>query len=332
MQDRLRLADLSGHHEATADAYVSLAVYYLVVGAISLAGVLLEAAIDLAREHHLMRVLSRALTNFAAYTVPEDLARAVLLGREAVTEATRSGLRLMRDYASLNLAMARFARGDWVGLREDLADPDLASDASNLPIRTGVQIALDIARGEPTGVPWERGTRTLVDHPGSRAWQDHCEALLAWREGDAEHAVSLAITGAERVAALTGLSEDLSAMWPWAAEVVLEHGDEETVDRLLRLADRTGQRVPAALTAHERWVQGVRAARAGSAESERLLREAIERYDAWGSPVYSARAKAALAGVLADAGRDEEAAELAQRAREVFGRIGATAWLAAVRP
>ena len=43
LQERLRLADLTADHGSTADAYVSLAVYYLAVGAISLAGVLLQA-------------------------------------------------------------------------------------------------------------------------------------------------------------------------------------------------------------------------------------------------------------------------------------------------
>jgi hypothetical protein len=330
LQDRLRLADLAADHEATADAYVSLAVYHLASGAISLAGVLLEAAVRIAREHHLMRALSRALTNLAAYTVPEDLARADVLGRQAVTEATRSGRRMMRDYASLNLAIARFARGDWVGLREDLADPELACEVSNVPIRTGLQLALDLARGEPAALPWRRGTRDLADHPGAQAWQDLCEALVAWREGDGDEAVRLAVAGVEGVAALTGLSEDLSAMWPWAADIALDHGDDATIERLLQLADQTGQRVPSALAAHARWVQGERAARAGSSEAEELIREAIAQYETWGSPVYAARARVTLAGLLVRTGREREATDLAQRAREVFGGIGATAWLAAV--
>jgi tetratricopeptide (TPR) repeat protein len=332
LQERLRLADLVGDHEATADAFISLATYYLAIGAHSLVLVLIQAAVDLARRHHLVPALARALTNLTAYTVSEDLSRAEVLGREAVAAATRAGGQMMRDYASLNLAIARFARGDWDGLREELGDPDLASDVSNLPIRTAFQISLDIARDEPSTVPWEVGSRDLVDYPGAWAWQAHCEALLARREGAREEATRLAVTAVEGLGAIIGLGEDLPMLWPSVAEVVEDGGDEEAFIDVLAVTDNAGQRVPRALLAHRRWIEGRHAARAGAAEAEGLLREAVAGYDQWGSPVYAARARADLAGVLADAGRDREAADLAQRAREVFGRLGASAWLARVRP
>ena len=236
-------------------------------------------------------------------------------------------MQLMRDYASLNLAMARFARGDWVGLREDLGDPELAVDASNLPIRTAFTIQLDLATGEPGRLPWIRGERVIVDHPGAQAWQDLCEALLAREEGDAE-AAALAVRAVEGLAAITGLAEDLSMMWPVAAEVVIGAGDAAALARILRLTEEAGQRVPGALVAHRRWAEGTHAARTGRpTDAEPLLRDAVTRYDAWGSPVYAALARATLSGVVAGQGRDQEAAVLAQEAREVFGRIGATAWL-----
>ncbi len=236
-------------------------------------------------------------------------------------------MQMMRDYASLNLAMARFARGDWVGLREDLGDPELAVDASNLPIRTAFRLQLALAAGEPGRLPWTRGERVIVDHPGAQAWQDLCEALLARDEGDPE-AAALAVSAVEGLAAITGLAEDLSMMWPVAAEVVLDTGDEAALARILRLTEEAGQRVPGALVAHRRWAEGAHAAHLGRLpEAEVALRDAVTRYDAWGSPVYAARARATLAGVVAGQGRDQEAAALAQQSREVFARIGATAWL-----
>jgi hypothetical protein len=86
--------------------------------------------------------------------------------------------------------------------------------------------------------------------------------------------------------------------------------------------------VPRALVAHRRWAVGAHAAHLGRLpEAEVALRDAVTRYDAWGSPVYAARARAALAGALAGQGRDQEAAALAQQSRELLARIGATAWL-----
>ena len=327
LEARLRLADLAGDHEATADTILSLGVHYLAIGAVTLVDALLAAAVSLSREHHLTRTLGRALTNYTGFAVIEDLGRADTLGREAVVVATRSGMQLMRDYASLNLAMARFARGDWVGLREDLGDPELAVDASNLPIRTAFTIQLDLATGEPGRLPWTRGERVTVDHPGAQAWQDLCEALLSREEGDAE-ASALAVRAVEGLSAITGLAEDLSMMWPVAAEVVIGAGDDAALARILRLTEEAGQRVPGALVAHRRWAEGTHAARTGRpADAEPLLRDAVTRYDAWGSPVYAALARATLSGVVAGQGRDQEAAVLAQQAREVLGRIGATAWL-----
>ena len=246
--------------------------------------------------------------------------------------ATKSGMQTMRDYASLNLAMARFARGDWVGLREDLGDPELAVDASNLPIRTAFTIQLDLATGEPGRLPWTRGERVIVDHPGAQAWQDLCEALLAREEGDAE-AAALAVRAVEGLAAITGLGEDLSMMWPVAAEVVLDAGDAAALARMLRLTEEAGQRVPGALLAHRRWAEGAHAARDRPGLRWRRPRCATPSPGTTRGARRSTRPgpRHALRGGGRPGNATRRRRSWPSRPARCSARIGATAWLATRR-
>ena len=57
------------------------------------------------------------------------------------------------------------------------------------------------------------------------------------------------------------------------------------------------------------------------------LREAVEHYTAWGSPVYLARTQADLALALARQERAEEAAVARAVARAAYEQLGAAAWL-----
>ena len=66
LEARLRLADLAGDHEATADTILSLGVHYLAIGAVTVVDALLAAAVSMSREQHLTRTLGRALTNSPA--------------------------------------------------------------------------------------------------------------------------------------------------------------------------------------------------------------------------------------------------------------------------
>jgi hypothetical protein len=128
------------------------------------------------------------------------------------------------------------------------------------------------------------------------------------------------------------MTEDLPMMWPTAAEIVLSVGDDPAFERLLEIAELGNRHVPAALRAHRRWAEGVRASAADAVpEAVDLLEDAVRLYEVWGSTVYAARARVALAEVLLRCGRDHEAVAAASRAREVLGRLGAVAWLAGLR-
>jgi hypothetical protein len=64
------------------------------------------------------------------------------------------------------------------------------------------------------------------------------------------------------------------------------------------------------------------------AEVEEQYTTALREYDAWGSPVYVARAQAAYGTWLSRQGRIEEAEPLLGAARETYDALGAVAWLA----
>ena len=65
-------------------------------------------------------------------------------------------------------------------------------------------------------------------------------------------------------------------------------------------------------------------------ETDELFRSAIASYDAWGSPVYAARARGGYGAWLAECGRTDEASGLLDAARTTFTELGATTWLAAL--
>jgi hypothetical protein len=276
-------------------------------------------------------LLGRALTNLTAQRVADDLVRAEEVATEAVEQVRRSGSDLLRDYATLNAAIVRFARGSWAGLRDELVDAAAYDDVSNLPIRVGFALIIDQARGETgDGLPWIPGTRDLVDMGGARAWQDQCEALLAWQRGDLEEARDLAVRAIDTLHRLVGLAEDTVMLWAAAAEIVVAARDEAARERMLSLT--VDGQVPLGLSAHHAWARGRLALTDAPGEAEPLLRLAVERYDAWGSPVFAARARADLGTALLALGRPLEAAPLLDAAREVFAAVGAGAWLQQLPP
>ena len=60
---------------------------------------------------------------------------------------------------------------------------------------------------------------------------------------------------------------------------------------------------------------------------ESLYTAAMREYDAWGSPVFLARAQAAYGVWLTQRGRADEAEPVLAAARSAYAGLGATAWL-----
>ena len=116
-------------------------------------------------------------------------------------------------------------------------------------------------------------------------------------------------------------------------------GDAGAEERLFAVVDSVNAVIPLALRAHRARFAAAAARRhagtdplgrtpeASAPEVERLLREALELYAAWGALPYEAQARGELGGWLARQGRIGEAEPLLEAARSRLREIGAVRWL-----
>jgi hypothetical protein len=112
-------------------------------------------------------------------------------------------------------------------------------------------------------------------------------------------------------------------------DVALRYGDHDLLARTTQIVEQAAARPPAGLRGNlALW--GALAAPPETTDDvveERYL-TALREYDAWGSPVYVARAQAAYGTWLTKQGRRDEAEPLLHDARTTFESLGAVAWLA----
>jgi class 3 adenylate cyclase/tetratricopeptide (TPR) repeat protein len=336
LEFRIRLAELVDDPGELADAITGLALTYGPTGASWLSRILLEAAVDLARSEHQPIALARALLNLTVSTKTSDLDKAIEVGREAVAVATGAGGLVWIWFSEINLLLALWDRGRWADV-EELLDVQVSASArgidipdSAVVILAAIRASMDFARGVPPSLPWAAGSPPVSDDASDTAFVSFAEAVQARHRGDLASAVRLAAEAAETIYAISGTWDDCVHIWPTAVELALEHGDAETVARLVDLIDgQTNGPSSMGMRIHRKRVAGLLAIRDGGDPHtvETALREAIAEYDEWGATPYRARTQAELGAWLVTQGRGEEAAELLDAARAVFAELGAASWL-----
>ena len=326
---RVRLAERLGKVDAIAGAFSSLGLHYATQGLMSFAQALLEASANMARDQHRPAALARALLNLTAFMNSDDVPAALDKGREALAAASTAGASIWISFARVNLAIALFERGLWGELEELLAGEDTAVE-TNEGSFASLHAELAAARGEPWTLPWSPDSRPGIDDYAAEAWVDFTEALAARADGRAADALAAVLSALERIFRFSGTWDDLPHFWSTAVDFVVTAGDRAGYDRLLEYADDSQTRIPNSLKGHRRRLEALWAARHGgdSEAVERGLSAAIQAYDAWGSVVHLAMARADLGVWLTGQGRAAEAEALLDQARATFSGIGATAWLA----
>jgi hypothetical protein len=170
----------------------------------------------------------------------------------------------------------------------------------------------------------------VFDDDAAEAWVDFTEALAARAGGRTTDALAAVLSALERIFRFSGTWDDLPHFWSAAVDLVVTTGDRAAYDRLLEFTDDSQTRIPNSLKGHRRRLEALWADRHdGDPEAvERGLSAAISAYDAWGSVVHLAMARADLGVWLTGQGRAAEAEPLLDQARATLSGIGATAWLA----
>lgn len=329
---RARLGEKAGDVESLAVTFGWMGMRHLFSGATTLGLTLLQATAALGREHQLPGPLCRALVNLAAFAISDDAEKAVQLAQEARTVAQRTGARRLLSTAAANLAVAQFVRGEWDGVQQLITSENVQWEPG--PDRQAVSV-IDavVARargtqslGQGYGFEGIEGDENQVPLGYDKGWLLLDEALKADRAGESAEALRLAVSATTEYG---DLFDDFLHMWDLAMELALAGDDREVEAELLALIEGAPVVLPLGLRAHRARFGALIALRddLAPAETEALLRHAVDLYTQWGALAYRARAQGELGGFLTHQGRADEAAPLLDEAREFLTSIDAQVWL-----
>ena len=321
----LKLADRSGNRAEVARATSDLGVQLMRAGHEEIGILLFEKSTAIARECHDLGELVRGLSNLASVLAQRDAAAAAQIADEAVENSQRAGLAVAQSNAVINLLIGRWALGDW-DVIESAYDSE-ALQTQDRSVTVGVAALVLAARG--------RDPRPVVDAvpelEETAFYLDLGRAVAQAFAGDpaALSTVSAALDGAY---AISGIYEDFTLFYDAALDIATRFEDADLLDRLRAILDEDGRTPPAGLAGHRALLMALDAERLGvpdeTAESD--FGEALRWYQAWGSKVHLARARAAYGLWLQARGRLADAEPLVVQAREQYVALGATAWLEAL--
>ena len=287
---------------------------------------LIERAITMARDQHLLEQLGRSLTNQCANLYQDDLAAARGLTGEIVDVNRQLGDLAALEIAMINTCIVWWLSGEWPRVLEEThAWVDIEPSAAASPLWL-LRALVRLARGE---------VLEEVDLPGSEEpyFQHSAQvvrALTLDSAGDARGAATMVADSCRRTFAAGSLAEDFEILWAPSVELQLQVGDLDTAAELLALADELGRTREFALT---RGVvprlRGLLSLARGE-DPEADLREAEAAFAAYGAPYLLARTRLELAGWLTTQGRSNEASPLLAQARATFVDLGAAPSVAEV--
>ena len=325
---RIQLAELLEDHQELAEALNSLSVVYSSVGARRTALVLMNAAADIARTHHLPGALSGPLTNLTVEYALDDLARAVQTGREGVEVAARAGRALWLDYTRANLMLALLEAGEWEDLDRHLAEGSTGSVVSRA-IVAGVQGLLAVVRRQPSTRPWGAGPPPETDDPADGAWITFGLAAEATAAGRTPEALGMARRAISALYGVLLVSDDFVHMWPLAFDLARELDDDAALEELMAYFDDAERqmRLPRPVAAHRARAVALLVQDEEPERAAELLESALSEFTTWGSRPWRARVAGELGLVLRRLGRDQEADTLLREAVAALTELGALAWL-----
>jgi hypothetical protein len=230
---------------------------------------------------------------------------------------------------TLNLALLGWEQGEWDRCEEllDAVPLDSPLAAFFVPWLDG---ALADARTRPRRHASIPDDARATDDKSLMAYLALADMFDAKARGDLRAAATRGIAAVDFLFGIAGLADDQIHAWPSAVECAFAAGDADAITGLLAVVDNEP---PGALgrgyRAHRARFAALLAVRDGvDSDVEQPFREAISKFEEWGSPVYAAKARAELAAWLDETGRADEAARLRQEALVVLQAVGANGWLA----
>jgi tetratricopeptide (TPR) repeat protein len=330
------LAEALHDYEALADAYLTVGVRYIAIGAPLTAAAMSESAARISREHGDWSILSRAMNNLATYEISRDLGAALERGEEGMEAARRSGVRSQVDLTTLNYALALWTAGRLAAVQA------VVSEATETVVNPAIGMCLGVLQAwlsDATGGPLPDAVLLEgTDDASDLAWMANRAILDAMRQGAHAEAARHAAGSIDHLLATAGIEDDFMHLWPPMVEAAIAAGDLGLTERLLDpVATAAAGIVSPAVNAQFHRLRGLVGAARGDdpVGVEADLRVGVAELDDFGAIGLRARAQVDLGRWLVTQGRSDEADSLLDSARATYEEIGATGWLAhldAVQP
>jgi len=317
--ETVKVAERTGDMTSVSRGVSNLAVQLLQSGHHLIGTMLLETGVAFAREAHSPANEVHALATLSAVEYSEDVGQSLAHAQRAVEVAVRAGSLNATSLARVALAAALWATGDWDAISSPDLDDFHPDDESQATAFAGLVLA---ARGaSPIEVVGSSARREYGSH-----WGTVGDALVASNVSQLEELLKRAVS---EVYDVGGVLDEFTSVYGAVLSLVPDDGGDAVLDHLAEVLDGSGERPMAGAQAHRDLVEALRGARRKSPEEEiaRHHESAIAGYDAWGSPVFAARARAAYGTWLSRHGRPDEAEPLLSAARTTYASLGATAWL-----
>ncbi|HEY3527634.1 MAG TPA: adenylate/guanylate cyclase domain-containing protein [Nocardioides sp.] len=320
--EQIKIADRLGDRSQFARATGNLGVQLMRDRLEELGILLFEKSTSVARECRDIAQLAFGLSNLASALAQRDAVAAARVADEALDGAQRAGIAVGLSNALVNVAIGRWATGDWDTVEGIVGESHALHDAA---IVASVAAQVIAARGRDPGEVVEAAPE--VDE--TAFYLDLARAVAQAFSGDrrAVATVSGALDGAY---AVSGIYEDFTLFYGAALRIAMDFDDGQLLDRLRQIVDDDGSSPPSGLAGHRALLTALDAERVGDGDevAEAAYLDAMQSYETWGSPVHLARARAAYGVWLTRRGRIEEAETLLREARTAYASLGAVAWLA----
>jgi hypothetical protein len=319
----VNMADRLGDGPLLARALSSLSSTFGEQHGALLAEILLHKSVDVARECHDFPTWSVGLNNIGSHVCGDDLARSRAALDEARDVATRAANTATISLIHANGWLVRWLQGEWdeVLAARDFEGLELDDEAMTAAL-VGLVLA---ARGESPAEVVEASSRRggvldywwLVGVAVVKTYEKHPGAVGALHE-------ALVATYES-----CGLADDFSACSGFVLEAADRLGDHTVPERLKQILDQDMTAPPTGARGHLALAEALTAGDSTADEEvEAFFQAAAHEYDAWGSPVFASRARAAYGVWLSRRGRIDEAEPLLAAARATYEGLGAVAWLA----
>jgi class 3 adenylate cyclase/tetratricopeptide (TPR) repeat protein len=287
---------------------------------------LIRVALDVAREHDLMKAELIPLNNLASFQAARDLTLARQYVDEGLALARRLGDLDTGAYLLSTAASVYCLCGAWDEIFQLATDAEMDGTKGMTSVLTAYATVVQLARGEAVSAPVGEEEHELG--PQLLAAQLMARAAAAWSTGNRAQAVEWMDQAVDAYHQFGGLDDDFPTYWSTFLDFAVADGRLDRANHWLRLAAETPRgRQPLLVRALIPYFRA-RLNRDGDANLvDGDFAEATEALRAYGAPYWLARSLLEHAEFLVEANRVEASTRQLDEAEQLFAGLAATPWV-----